>query len=206
MKTREKILIVVDYQYDFVAKNGALPVPNADKIYKNIQEKIDSGNYDTIIYTFDTHTKREYENSDEQKIFPNIHCEFGTKGWGFYKIKPKFYEEFKYISNNFEKPFECYDVGSEIFFTKNVFDIWKGNSTYPQWFEERFNKNTEIDVCGVATNYCVFDNIQGMTKRGYKVNILTDSVEGIKEFPDGSIDESYCQNIKTMKDNGVIFD
>ena len=32
----KKIFVVVDYQNDFVDPKGALPVPNADKIWQNI--------------------------------------------------------------------------------------------------------------------------------------------------------------------------
>jgi nicotinamidase/pyrazinamidase len=204
----KKILVVVDYQNDFVDPNGALPVPNADTIFQNIQDRIDSDDYENIIYTFDTHTADAYNGSDEQKLFPNIHCEFGTQGWDFYKIKPKDpqWETIKQLNFENGKPFIQYDNGKEFFFTKDVFNIWDGNINYPTWFENMFNpKTTEIDVVGVATNYCVFMNVMGMINRGYKVNIIQDCVEGIKAFPNGTEDESYNQNIIIMKNRDVKF-
>ena len=201
----KKILIVVDYQYDFVDSNGALPVPNADKLSDNIQSRIDNPMYDSIIYTFDTHTKEAYEGSDEQEYFPNIHCEFGTKGWNLFNIKPNCKEWNDYIESRTED-FDMYQSGKEFFFTKNVFNIWQGNATYPKWFEATFPKDEyEIDVVGVATNYCVFMNVMGMVEKGYKVNIISDCVEGITNFPDGSVDESFDKNITVMKNRNVTF-
>lgn len=202
----KKILVVVDYQNDFVDPNGALPVPNADTISDNIQARIDSGDYEKIIYTFDTHTQAQYFGSDEQTIFPNIHCEFGTDGWNFYGIKPQNNTEFQKIVANADEPFEMLNFDNEFFFTKDVFDIWKGNAVYPNWFRSTFPINKyEIDVVGVATNYCVFMNVMGMIGKGYKVNIIDNCVEGIKAFPNGVEDDSYKQNILIMKNRDVKF-
>lgn len=206
----KKILIVVDYQYDFVDPNGALPVPNADTISQNIQNRIDSDEYSNVIYTFDTHTPEQYNGSAEQELFPNIHCEFRTVGWNFYKIKPKNNDEFQAkvsgMGDGEVNPFKMIEIGNESFFTKNVFNIWEGNANYPRWFEATFPADEyEVDVVGVATNYCVFMNVMGMVERGYKVNIISDAVEGIKTFPNGVEDESFKQNTIIMKNRGVEF-
>ena len=200
----KKILIVVDYQNDFVNPNGALPVPNADTIAKNIQSRIDSDDYSARIFTFDTHTEKDYSVSGEAKIFP-IHCEFETEGWNFYDIKPRYAKWNEYIESR-TAPFEMFASANEYFFTKDVFNIWDGNTTYPKWFENTFPSDEyEIDIVGVATNYCVFMNVMGMVERGYKVNVIQDSVEGIKAFPDGSEDESFQKNITVMKNRSVNF-
>lgn len=207
----KKILIVVDYQFDFVDPHGALPVLHAIDISKNIQKRIDSGDYSDIIYTFDTHTKSEYDGSEEQKLFPNIHCEYGTDGWKLCLIKPQNKLLFDTVVNASDKPYSSISfsnmgTANEHFFTKNVFDIWAGNANYPKWFEKNFPKDEyEVDVVGVATNYCVKMNIMGMVERGYKINIISDAVKGIQKFPDGSIDESFEQNNTTMREAGVTF-
>lgn len=176
----KKILIVVDYQNDFVDPSGALPVPNADKISENIQSRIDSDKYQNVIYTFDTHTPIQYNDSAEQKLFPNIHCEFNTKGWNFYKIKPKNNDKFQQKIIESDEPFDMINIENEFFFTKDVFNIWDGNKTYPEWFTVTFPKDEyEIDVVGVATEFCVKMNIIGMIERGYKVNLIQNAVAAI---------------------------
>jgi len=195
----KKILIVVDYQNDFVNPNGALPVPNAFNVASNIQRRIDSDEYSDIIYTFDTHTVSEYKNSDEAKMFPNIHCEFGTKGWELFpEIKPKFKEYFNMNKSNV-KPFTSMTVGNEHFFTKNIFDIWEGNDTYKKWFVSFFSSDeVEVDVVGVASEVCVNMNILGLVERGYKVNFIENCCMGIT-------DEGTIEAIERFKDLDVGF-
>ena len=120
----KKILIVVDYQNDFVNPNGALPVPNAINIVDNIQSRIDSDEYSARIYTFDTHTAATYKGSPEEAIFP-IHCEYGTEGWKFYNIKPIQWEAFEEVFEQefIDVPFEQASINDEYFFTKDVFNI-----------------------------------------------------------------------------------
>ena len=205
---KKKVLVVVDYQFDFVDPAGALPVPTADTLYQNIQTKINSKDYNSVIYTFDTHTPAEYNGSDEQKLFPNIHCEFKTVGWNLYKIQPRCGDVFNSVVeiNSIDSPFTMLALDNEFFFTKNMFDVWQGNASYSDWFVKNFPASEyDVDVVGVATNYCVFMNVMGMVGKGYKISVLSDAVAGIKAFPDGTVDASYNQNIDTMKANGVEF-
>ena len=203
---KKKVLVVVDYQFDFVDPKGVLPVPNADTLSENIQNKINSGDYDSVIYTFDTHTASEYNGSEEQKLFPNIHCEFKTVGWNLYNIQPKNANVFNSAVNVLENPFVMLNIDNEYFFTKNVFDVWQGNEVYDGWFQKKFPADEfEVDVVGVATNYCVFMNVMGMVSKGYKINVVENAVAGIQAFPDGTVDASYNQNIDVMKTNGVSF-
>jgi len=191
----KKILIVVDYQHDFASPDGLLSVPDADKLSQNIQKRIDS-DYDAVIYTFDTHTKEQYQGSEEEKLFPGIHCEFGTKGWKLFEIQPKT-NKFDTELDNFSEPFSMVALENEYFFTKDVFDIWSGNEIYPRWFEATFPADdVEIDVVGVATEFCVQMNILGLVERGYKVNLIQDAVTGIT--PDGVADA-----MKTFEEKGV---
>jgi nicotinamidase/pyrazinamidase len=202
----KKILIVVDYQHDFVNPNGVLPVPNADNLYQTIQKRIDNKKYSHIVYTFDTHTEMEYKNSEESKLFPDIHCNYKSKGWELFNIKPRAYRAYLSATSEIDEPFTQLTINDESFFTKNQFDIWVGNPKYAEWFERTFDKDTvEIDICGVALNYCVFSNVMGLIERGYKVNIIENAVEGIKSFPDGTVDTSYEQNKNIMKNRNVNF-
>lgn len=203
---KKKVLVVVDYQFDFVDPSGALPVPDADTISENIQNRINSDIYKSVIYTFDTHTNSEYNGSEEQKLFPNIHCEFKTAGWNLYKIQPKNANIFNSVVDVLENPFNMVNIDSEYFFTKNVFDVWQGNEVYDGWFQKKFPKDEyEVDVVGVSTNYCVFMNVMGLVSKGYKINVIENGVAGIQAFPDGSIDPSFKQNIEIMKSVGVSF-
>lgn len=193
----KKILIVVDYQNDFVSPTGALPVPNADTIADNIQSRIDDNTYEKVIYTFDTHSKEQYYGSDEQQIFPDIHCEFGTDGWELYKIKPQY--EAYVTSNRANTTFSKMTIGKEVFITKDVFNVWEGSKGYAKWFEYNFPKDEfEVDIVGVAVEFCVKMNIQGLTDRGYKVNLIQNCVAGITE-------EGISEAMKVFSESSVNF-
>jgi len=195
----KKVLIVVDYQNDFAMPGSPLYVPEAETIADNISNKINDNTFDNIIYTMDTHIKKDYENSFESTLFP-IHCEINSKGWDFYKITPKD----KFLSSKIKKAFienkktEVFSKNESIFI-KDQFDIWNGNKNYKDFFTSNFDKDTEIYIVGVATNYCVFMNAMGYIENGYNnVFIFQDSIKGIK-------DETYQTNINVMKNRGIKF-
>lgn len=79
----KKLLIVVDYQNDFV--NGSLGFAKAidleDHIIHLIQEYQSRG--DEVIYTMDTHPDY-YLETYEGKHLPITHCIQNTEGWQIY--------------------------------------------------------------------------------------------------------------------------
>lgn len=78
-----KLLIVVDYQNDFV--DGALGFAGAEKLDEKIAQKIKEyhKNNDEVIFTLDTHYK-DYSESLEGKYLPVPHCIKGTDGHKLY--------------------------------------------------------------------------------------------------------------------------
>jgi nicotinamidase/pyrazinamidase len=185
----QKVLIVVDYQYDFVS--GTLPVVEADKIAVNIQREIDDPKYDTIIYTLDTHIPEDYAKSEEGNMFP-LHCEFNTPGWDFYKIKPKNREVGMIINEGILEEPKDFSIENEYVFMKNQFSIWEGNNSYSEWFRNKFDKDTEISICGLAEDVCVAANALGYSKYVFhNIRIISDSVKGI-DF-DGSLEKAIYE-------------
>lgn len=73
-----KTLIVVDMQNDFVT--GALANQTALEVIPNIKREIESGKYDHIIFTRDTH-QENYLETQEGKNLPVKHCIQNTWGW-----------------------------------------------------------------------------------------------------------------------------
>ena len=189
-----KILIVVDYQKDFVT--GVLAVPGAKDINRIIQQEIYSDKYDYIIYTMDTHMPKDYEGSEEGKIFP-FHCEYKTEGWEPYRIYT--YNEGVEVIDSSNSNSKRKDItkNKEFMFIKDKFNIWEGNNCYESWFLKNFAKDSKIRVVGVAENYCVYENVMGLIKRGYlNVSILKKAVAGI---PDNTLEERRAE----MKNIGV---
>lgn len=137
---KNKLLIVVDMQNDFVT--GSLANPAAEKIIPNIVEKLKAKDYTYLIFTRDTHQKN-YLETQEGKNLPVEHCIEGTEGW---------------------------EIVSELQeFTKNAFVIDKPTFGYKDWrvkFNELFDDENnqpgdfpeEIELVGVCTGICVAAN------------------------------------------------
>lgn len=136
---KNKLLIVVDMQNDFVT--GSLANPAAQKIIPNIVEKLKAKDYSYLIFTRDTH-QENYLETQEGKNLPFKHCIEGTEGW---EIIPELQE-----------------------FTKNAIIINKPTFGYADWkakLTELFDENTfpedfptEIELVGTCTGICVQSN------------------------------------------------
>ncbi len=192
----KNVLIVVDYQNDFV--NGALPVPEAETIKDFIQSEIDSDKYDCIVYTMDTHDNEAYKTSEEATMFP-AHCDIETEGWDLFKIKTKYNNligQVKFYKQDF-----CKINFMEKVFIKDKFSIWEGNQNYKQWCIDNFTEETNIFICGVATNYCVAANALGYKDLPIKVNQINIFKKGCK----GILDNTYANTIKNMELNNINF-
>lgn len=128
----KKLLIIVDYQNDFVI--GALGFAKAKVLEKPIEEQIKLylKNKDCIVFLKDTHDKN-YLKTIEGKNLPIVHTIKHSDGWQVYgKIN-------KYTSKG--KVFE-----------KNTF----GSTKLMSYLKN--NKFSEIQVCGLLTNMCVLVN------------------------------------------------
>lgn len=130
----KNLLIIVDYQYDFVADDGLLTVGEpAQNIENNIYILANKyiNNNDDILLTLDTHINEEWQTHPESKSF-NIHCEKGTKGQAPYgKIK-------------------------NILNYKNISILEKkGYCPLPKDIEHIVNNYENIEICGVVTDICV---------------------------------------------------
>lgn len=129
----KKLLIVVDYQTDFV--NGALGFDGADNLAPKIAERIKKARADgeDIIFTFDTHDNN-YMKTSEGRNLPIPHCIKGTEGHRLHPvIEPLVDPSDKLIC----KP---------TFGSSELFDLLRG-SDY-----------THIELCGLVSDICVISN------------------------------------------------
>lgn len=79
----KRLLIVVDYQKDFV--DGSLGFPGAEELEGRIAEKIAGyrASGDEVVFTLDTH-HRDYLRTQEGRNLPIEHCIDGTPGHDLY--------------------------------------------------------------------------------------------------------------------------
>lgn len=130
----KKILIVVDYQNDFV--NGALGFPGAENLDKPIAEKVRAYGKGNVFYTLDTHDA-DYLNSREGAHLPIPHCIKNTPGWEVFGETKKALREV--------------DAQS---FTKESFGLLPTEDVLkllPAYVDE-------IELVGLVSNICVLSN------------------------------------------------
>ena len=151
------ILMRIDFQNDFVHPHGALTINNPDLIAKHQQfaDSLFEHSFDKIIETYDTHFAETYPNTIEAQNYPP-HCLFGT--WGWQQAAP------------FKPDLEVVKM------YKSTTNIWNEVKNY-QTLAESWQDKT-IYLCGVLSDVCVQQAMNGLLKRGANVIILEDLCQG----------------------------
>ena len=126
-----KILIVIDYQKDFV--DGALGFSGAEVLDERIAQRVREYGGGRVFYTLDTHYE-DYADTLEGRLLPVSHCIKGTKGHELYGETAAALSEVG--AEGFEK---------ESFGLKITDEIRK---KLPKEVEE-------IELCGLVSNICV---------------------------------------------------
>lgn len=134
----KKLLIVVDYQNDFVS--GTLGYAGAEKLETPIADKIKEyrsyGNDGQVIFTMDTHD-RHYMDTEEGKHLPVVHCIEGEDGWQLYGEIASLKQE------------------HDLVFSKPTF----GSYELCEYLRKHADEYESIEFVGVVTNICVISNI-----------------------------------------------
>lgn len=125
-----KLLIVVDYQNDFV--NGSLGFKKAEELEQRIVQKIKE--YDNVIFTLDTHYDNYFDTLEGKKL-PVKHCIKDTDGHKLYGEVGKYFDKAIKV---FEKPtFPSLELANYL--------VGKGYD--------------EVEICGLVSNICVLSNV-----------------------------------------------
>lgn len=152
-----RILMRIDFQNDFVHPQGALSI-NAPELIERQQKFADNlfpSYFDKIIDTYDTHFAETYGDTIEAQSFPP-HCLFGSKGWQqAAPFKPALGVIKMYKSTT--------DIWNEAQAYRDLAESWKGKKVY---------------LCGVLSDICVLQAMDGLLKRGAKVVVLEDLCHG----------------------------
>lgn len=129
----KKVLVVVDYQIDFV--NGTLGFAGAEALEPKIVDKIEQYLKDgqDILFTYDTHSEN-YLDTKEGENLPVVHCVKGTPGYELYGAVAKYKEKAKEI---FEKP---------TFGSLELAEFLR---------EQQYNS---VELVGLVSNICVLSN------------------------------------------------
>lgn len=176
---KQRVLMRVDFQNDFVHPHGSLTINNPQLIEKHQQfaDNLFQNSFDKIIDTYDTHFSDTYANTIEAKSFPE-HCIFGS--WGWQQAAPF-------------KP--SLDV---VKMYKSTTNIWNESKAYNDLAEEWYDK--DVYLCGVLSDICVKQAMNGLLKKGANVIVIDDLCMGLnQQISDILQEEIYQPFIKTGK-------
>lgn len=177
---KNRILMRIDFQNDFVHPEGSLTIADPELIEKHqkFAASLQAGMFDLIIDSFDTHFDETYASTLEAQTFPP-HCIF--KEWGWHSAAP--------LKNNI----------ATISLYKSTTNIWHEKNTYQILSQSWQDK--EVFLCGVLSDICVVQAMNGLLKRGAKVIVLEDLCRGSEQ----QIPEIINDNIyRRFIDNGQL--
>lgn len=153
---KNKILIVIDMQKDFVTNKDILGSDAAISILPNVREKILSyvKASNPIIFTHDTHGAN-YMSTLEGKHLPVPHCIFDSDGW------------------NIEPSLTAVAGNSPIYINKRNFGFTHWN--YYIKSKTLNGSDLDIEMVGVCTDICVISNALILRALFPEANIKVDA-------------------------------
>lgn len=200
-----KTLIVVDVQNDF-CPGGSLAVKNGDSIIPFIN-KI-TLNYDLVVFTKDDHPEKmeSFASSHEGKkpfdsyinsqgetdvLWPD-HCVVGTEGNLLHSdLHLRSGRDIAVFSKGTELDYHPYSG-----FGGGISDGDGGVISLDMYLKLR--NVTELDIVGLAFDYCVKDTALDGIKNGYSVRVLMEGTRGISDDVSGVIEELKNSGVKIV--------
>ncbi len=197
---KNQALLVIDVQNDF-CPGGSLAVRDGDQVVPVINHF--TSKFSRVVATQDWHPddhvsfaknhpgKNVYDrvevNGLSQVLWP-VHCVQGTIGADFHPALRT--EDFNLILHKGTNPL----VDSYSAFMDNDKKLMTGLEGYL-----RSLGVSEVFICGLATDYCVFFSAMDAVGLGFSTHVIIDACRGV-DVPANNI----ANRIKMMKENGVV--
>jgi nicotinamidase/pyrazinamidase len=223
VKKKMKIFYDVDTQNDFMNRDGALYVPDAEMIKPNLWKLKNYAikNNISMVGSVDLHfgteeyKEREGELAKYEGPFPD-HCMLGTLGQEkifettLSALTNRDYELFNQITHAHDLKEQVYGNllesaipqltqegygKQQLIFEKQSYDVFTNPAV------EVFLDMAEVKeavVYGVATDYCVKAAVLGMQERNIQTYVVEDAIKGVAE-------ETTQQALEDMKQAGAKF-
>ena len=161
-----RALVIVDVQNDF-CEGGSLAVQGGGEVARAISRYLESGGYAHVIASRDFHidpgghfsARPDYVNS-----WPR-HCVVGTGGADFHPDLDTSHIETVFSKGAHEAAYSAFD-GSDDAGTPLV-----------AWLRER--GVDELDVVGIATDYCVRATAISAAREGFRTRVLLGMTAGV---------------------------
>ncbi|HTI74154.1 MAG TPA: isochorismatase family protein [Mycobacterium sp.] len=182
-----RALIIVDVQNDF-CEGGSLAVAGGSAVARGISELLagDPG-YAHVVATKDFHIdpgEHFSENPDYALSWPR-HCVVGTGGADFHPDFDQAAVEAVFMKGHHSAAYSGFEGTDE------------SGTTLADWLRGR--GVDEVDVVGIATDYCVRATAADAAEAGFATRVLLDLTAGVAQ-------ESTAKAIEDMRAVGVEVD
>lgn len=169
-----RALIVVDVQNDF-CEGGSLPVAGGADVAFRIngllhrRQDADPADraYDVVVATRDHHIDPGAHFADQPDFVDSwpAHCVVGTDGAAFHP-------------NLDPQPFDAVFLKGEYAAAYSGFEAKTADGVgLADWLAQ--HAVTDVDICGIATDYCVRSTALDAAAAGFTTRVLTDLVAGV---------------------------
>jgi nicotinamidase/pyrazinamidase len=167
-------LLIVDYQNDFAAPDGALSVTGGEDIAERINHLAKAGGYDLVVATRDWHPPGHNSFEEQGGIWP-VHCVQETPGAELHPALDR--EEVDIV---FDKGTNQATDGYSAFETDELGNLLRDRGI------------DKLTVVGLATDYCVKNTALDAERDGFQVRVDTSAVRAVDVKPgdsDRALDE-----------------
>ena len=195
VKQPNTLLLIVDPQVDFTTgslatKNGPAAMDYLAKALADAEWK----NYGWIIVTQDAHPKNHCSFVEQGGVFPP-HCVQGTEGMDVYPALQD-------VLNNLMQNNMCANIHymqKGDLADKEEFSIFQNERSGEKLRRtiEEFEHFERIDVCGIATDYCVYETVKDLIAfyPAKQVRVVTNCL--------AAVDENDTKLFDLMKENSI---
>jgi nicotinamidase/pyrazinamidase len=186
-----RALLVVDVQNDF-CEGGSLPVEGGARVASDIGELLHHWTrgddqaplYDVVVASKDHHIDPGHHWSKDPDFVDTwpVHCQVGTDGEAFHpNLDPQPFDAI-FLKGNHEAAYSAFDGTTA-----------DGHSLV-DWLRAR--RVERVDICGLATDYCVRFTALDARKAGFETRVLGALCAGVAR-------ETSEQAMTEMKAAGV---
>ena len=164
----QRALVVVDVQNDF-CEGGSLAVQGGGEVAERINRLLgnDKGGYDVVVATRDHHIDPGAHFSNHPDFVDSwpVHCVAGTSGADFHPSLETTAVDAVFRKGEHAAAFSGFEGRAD------------DGAALAGWLRAR--DVTEVDVCGIATDYCVRATALDSQSAGFTTRLLGDLVAGV---------------------------
>jgi nicotinamidase/pyrazinamidase len=161
-------LVIVDFQGDFTPPDGALAVPDGDRIAERLNELAAAERFDLVVATRDWHPPDHGSFAEQGGPWP-VHCVQGTPGAELHPALDR--TPIDVVVDKGEDP------------QTEGYSGFEGTDLATVLRERGIDR---VTVVGLATDYCVKNTALDALREGFEVTVDTTAVRGVDVQPGDS--------------------